>query len=144
MQPLPHVYSAHATGTAGGNLRLASTNLPDLMCNAPAEFDGPGDQWSPESLLMAALASCFVLTFRAVARGSKLEWIHLECISRGTLERSPRGLQFSSIVTQAHLTVPAATNVEACRRVLEKAERDCLVANSLHAERKLELQILTR
>jgi hypothetical protein len=35
----------------------------------PREFDGRGNQWSPESLLAAALADCFVLSFRAVAVG---------------------------------------------------------------------------
>ena len=144
MKSLPHDYKIRATGAAGGNLRLTVQGVPDLMCNAPAEFDGPGDQWSPESLLMAAVASCFMLTFRAVAHASKLEWLHLECISHGTLERSSHALQFSRIVTHAHLTVPVSTDIEACRRALEKAERDCLVTNSLRAERELKVEILTR
>lgn len=80
----------------------------------------------------------------AVSRASKLEWLHVECISHGTLERSGHTLQFSRIVTHAHLTVPVSTSVEACRRALEKAERDCLVANSLHAQRELKLEILPR
>jgi len=144
MQSLPHIYSTQVTGAAGGDLRLSAPGLPDLMCNAPAQFDGPGNQWSPESLLMAAAASCFALTFRAIARASMLEWLHLECANHGTLERSGKGLQFTRIVTHVHLTVPVATSIEACQRTLEKAERDCLVTNSLRVERELKLETLTR
>lgn len=144
MQALPHVYATRATGAAGGNVQLSVPDLPDIMCNGPAEFGGPCDQWSPETLLMASVASCFILTFRAIARASKLEWLHLDCSSQGTLDRSGKGLQFTRIVTHVQLTVPVATSSEACQRALEKAERDCLVANSLSAERELKLEILAR
>ena len=35
-----------------------------------AEFGGPGDLWSPETMLAGAVAGCFILTFRAAARAS--------------------------------------------------------------------------
>jgi organic hydroperoxide reductase OsmC/OhrA len=112
------------------------------MCNAPVEFGGPGDEWSPESLLMAAVASCFVLTFRALARASKLEWTALECSSEGTLERADGLTRFTRMQTTARLVVPATDNHAVCERVLQKAERDCLIANSLSVQRELKFQIV--
>jgi organic hydroperoxide reductase OsmC/OhrA len=142
MQPLPHHYVVAATGDAG-SLRVSARGLPDLASAAPAEFDGPGDQWSPESLLCAAVASCFVLTFRAVARASRLEWRNLECNVEGLLERTDGATQFTRFTTRATLTVDSTESLDLYRRALEKAEHGCLVANSLKAQRELRAEIRT-
>jgi peroxiredoxin-like protein len=142
MQPLPHLYSVAASGPASGTLALNAAGVPSLLSAAPREFDGPGDQWSPELLLLAAVASCFILTFRAVARASHLEWTQLECTVEGTLERVEGVTQFSNVVTRAKLTVPAGSAVANCMRILEKAERGCLVANSLRSKRELKAEVV--
>ena len=74
MQDLPHRYNVSASAEAEGNIVLQAENLPQLVSAPPAQFGGPGDQWSPEDLLVASIADCFILTFRAVARASKLDW----------------------------------------------------------------------
>lgn len=142
MQPLPHVYSVSATGSSEGNVSLTAAGLPALDSAPPSEFDGPGDQWSPESLLAAAIASCFILTFRAMARASRLPWTSLECSVEGTLERAEGVTQFTRIVTRARLTVPDGTSSVLCERVLNKAEGGCLVANSLRSKRELQMEII--
>ena len=53
----------------------------------PIDFDGPGDAWSPEQLLMAAVVSCFLFTLRAVAGASEIEFTALEVSGQGKLER---------------------------------------------------------
>ena len=78
MQDLPHHYHVNASAEAEGNIALKAEDLPQLVTAPPAEFGGPGDQWSPETLLVGAVADCFILTFRAIARASKLEWTRLE------------------------------------------------------------------
>jgi organic hydroperoxide reductase OsmC/OhrA len=55
MQPLPHHYSVRASGDPKRSVQLASHNLPVLFSAPPKEFDGPGDQWSPEELFLAAV-----------------------------------------------------------------------------------------
>jgi organic hydroperoxide reductase OsmC/OhrA len=115
--------------------------VPELESAAPAEFDGPGDRWSPESLLCAALASCFILTFRAVARSAMLPWRSLECSVVGVLERADGVLQFTSIATKATLTVDPGVDQDLCRGVLVMAEDACLIANSLKAKRELSMEI---
>src|SRR5690606_14409687 len=107
----------------------------------PPEFDGPGDVWSPESLLCAAVADCFVLTFRGIARVMRLSWLNLECQVEGTLERPNRQPFFTRFATTATLTVPAGTDVEKARSMLERAEHTCLVSNSLRSERTLQLEV---
>jgi organic hydroperoxide reductase OsmC/OhrA len=142
MQPLPHVYTVTAAGSATGTVGLNAAGLPNLRSAAPAEFGGPGDQWSPESLLAGAIASCFILSFRAVARASHLEWVRLDCDVDATLDRQERVLQFTKIIVHARLSVLAAMDVATCERALERAEHGCLVANSLRSARELRIEIV--
>jgi len=143
MQPFPHVYSVNGTGGAVGNVTLSSDGTPRLLTAAPAEFGGPGDQWSPESMLTGAVASCFILSFRAVARAQRIAWLRLECAVSGTLDRVAGVLRFTNFVTRVVLTVPEGADATACERALRKAEQGCLVANSLDAVRELHFEIVT-
>ncbi|HZT76282.1 MAG TPA: OsmC family protein [Vicinamibacterales bacterium] len=131
MHAFPHHYLVAAAATTVGDVELTADRVVTLESASPAEFDGPGDRWSPETLLTAALADCFVLTFRGVARASKLPWTSLRCEATGTLDRIDRATQFTGFDLHAHLVVPPGTDLEAARRVLDKAEHSCLIANSL-------------
>jgi organic hydroperoxide reductase OsmC/OhrA len=144
MKPLPHVYPVAATMSATGAVSMQARELPDVEIAPPREFDGPGDRWSPESLLVGAIASCFLLTFKAIARASKFEWQSLHCAVDGTLERKDGVTRFTAFRTYAKLTVPATSDRTLCEHMLEKSERGCLVANSLNGERTLVMEIITR
>lgn len=141
MQDFPHHYSVVATGQTAGDVTLEGPGLPPLASASPAEFGGPGDRWSPETLLVAALADCFVLTFRAIARASQVSWTALRCEVGGTLDRVDKVTQFTTFDIRAHLQVPAGTNADQARRALEKAERSCLISSSVKATIHLETEV---
>jgi uncharacterized OsmC-like protein len=90
---------------------------------------------------MAAIADCFVLTFRATAGASHLDWVHLECTAQGTLDRADGVIRFTDIHLRVSLTLAEASDMERARRLLEKAEKSCLVANSLKCPRTLEIEL---
>jgi len=142
MHPYPHQYSATAAGESAGGVAVNATGLPEIRTAPPVEFGGPGGTWSPETLLCASLADCFILTFRAVASASKLEWSHLTCSVDGRLERSEGVMRFTGFATRARLTVPGGSDVASAHALLEKAEQKCLVANSLNAARTLEAEVV--
>ena len=137
MHPYPHVYTAAASGRPDGVVALTSPSLPEIATAPPPEFGGPGGVWSPETLLCASLADCFVLSFRAIARASKLDWSELACRVEGVLERVDGVTQFTKFTTFASLVVPAGSAAETARRLLEKAEHVCLISNSVRGERTL-------
>jgi organic hydroperoxide reductase OsmC/OhrA len=141
MTEFPHHYSVSALGVVDGEVELKGDGLPTLRSASPAEFDGPGNCWSPETLLVGAVSDCFILTFRAVARASKLAWTALECKTRGTLERIDRTTQFTRFDVHARLTVPTNIDPERALRLLEKAERGCLITSSLKAATNLTVEI---
>ncbi len=144
MQDLPHHYRATAAASVDSHVAVNSGDLPEITTAAPAEFGGPGDQWSPEHLLVGSVANCFILTFRAMARNSRLEWIHLECSPEGRLERIERTTRFTKFTVNARLTVPAGTDTKKAQRVLEKAEAGCLITQSLVADTQLLADIIVQ
>jgi organic hydroperoxide reductase OsmC/OhrA len=130
-----------ATAGTEGAVALNSKGLSPLASLPPEQFGGPGDHWSPESLLVAALADCFILTFRAIARASQLAWLHLDCKTDGILDRVDNITRFTRFDIQATLTVPAGTDEHKATRLLQKAEAVCLITNSLNAEKHLETRV---
>lgn len=134
MHPFPHHYVVRASSQGEQDIMLASTGLPSLPSAAPVEFDGPGGRWSPETLIVAAVGDCFVLTFRTMARMSKLEWQALECAVEGLVDRVERVIQFTEFRLRVTLTLPAAAlpaDEQRAERLLHKAHDGCLVSNSL-------------
>jgi organic hydroperoxide reductase OsmC/OhrA len=132
MQAFPHHYTVSANGSGTGDVELNADGLPTLRSASPIPFDGPGDRWSPETLLVAAVGDCLILTFRAVARASGFAWTSLECDVTGTLDRIERTTRFVAFEVRACLRVPPGTDPDRARQVLEKAERRCLISNSLN------------
>lgn len=142
MQNFPHHYQVSATGFVEGNITVASGDLPSLQTASPPEFDGPPGLWSPETLLTAAVADCFILTFRAVARASKLEWSQIECQAAGILDRIERVTSFTEMHIAVKLHLPAGGDAERAHRVVEKSEQACLITNSLKAKVVLEAEMV--
>jgi peroxiredoxin-like protein len=131
MKPFPHQYRVRASASEQSSIELSAPGLTPMVSAAPLEFDGPGDLWSPETLLMAAVADCFVLTFRAIAKASGLRWTNVSCNGSGTVERNEGVTRFTAINLDIRLVVPAAIDVEKAKKVVEKAERSCVISNSL-------------
>lgn len=142
MKDLPHLYSVAASMNPGANIVLSADGLPDLESAGPPEFGGPGDVWSPETLLVAAVADCYVLTFRAIARTAKLDWLKLECTANGKLEKIDKITQFTAFTVRAKLTAPPGTDEKKAHIILEKSEKYCLITNSFKAGLHLETEVV--
>lgn len=141
MQDLPHHYHTTAKAKAEGPVQVEAPGLPTLSSAPPPEFGGPGDLWSPETFLTAAVADCFILSFRAIARASKIEWHDLECQVVGHLDRVDRVTQFTKMELKVRLHAAEGTDPERAKRVLEKAEKGCLITNSMKSEVHLEAEV---
>jgi organic hydroperoxide reductase OsmC/OhrA len=141
MLEFPHHYTVKAAAGQTGDVALGTTGVPPLPSASPVQFDGPGDRWSPETLLVGAVGDCFILTFRAIARASKLPWSSLTCEVTGTLERVERVTQFTGFDLRARLETPPGADAALARRALEKAEQNCLISNSLKASVHLVVEM---
>ena len=142
MTPLPHHYEVGLSGAPTGYATLTTDGVPAMPSAPPKDFDGPGDAWSPEHLLLASVTSCFMFTFRAVARGSKFDFASLELAASGTVDRKDGVTRFTEIVLKARLKLPQGADTERAHRLLEKGKTACLVTASLAVPIDLEVQIL--
>ena len=142
MQPFPHQYIAAATAAPEGEVSLSSEGIVSLPSAPPVPFGGPGDRWSPETLLTAAVADCFILTFRAISAASKLAWTDIRVQSTGTLDTVDRVPQFTAFALPVELRVPAGTSEALATRLLEKTEKACLVAQSLKATPQVTASVM--
>ena len=131
--PLPHRYAARASGTTAGSVGVVADGLPAIETQPPPEFGGPEGYWSPETLLLASVADCFILSFRAVARASRLAWFDLDVDVRAVLDRVDGATRFTAFTIAPRLGIPPTTQESIALAVLDKAKRACLVTNSLTA-----------
>jgi len=142
MQDLPHFYAVKAEVEGANHVNLSSNGIPDLESAGPAEFGGPGDVWSPETLLVAAVADCFVLSFRAIARKAKLDWTTLAVEATGKLDKLDGFTQFVEFTIKAELTIPDEQQIDKAGVIMEKGEKYCLISNSMKAVPHLEKTVL--
>jgi organic hydroperoxide reductase OsmC/OhrA len=98
----------------------------------PPEFPkGIPGVWSPEHLLVAAVNSCLMTTFLAIAENSKFEFINFESSANGKLEKVDGKLMISEIVLAPVLTLSREADKEKAIRILQKSEAACLISNSV-------------
>jgi peroxiredoxin-like protein len=138
-------YGAKAIWTAGrdGVLNAESIEHP-ITFSAPPEFRGRPGLWTPEHFLVAAVSGCFVTTFIAIAELSKFELMSLEVSAVGTLEKGEGGFQFTRVTIRPVLTIVRDSDRDRALRLLEKAERSCLISRSLRSEVIVEPTVLVQ
>ena len=131
------------TGARHGSLK--SDSLPTLQIDAPPEFKGKEGAWTPEHLFVGAIGSCFMTTFLAIAENSKLEFEKFQINAQGQLENvEGQGLMITQVVLRPTLTIKDAGALARANRILEKAERHCLISNSAKTHIRLEPEIKVR
>jgi len=92
-------------------------------------------------MLTGSVANCFILSFRAIARASRFEWTSLQVDVDGVLERPERATYFTAFNIHAVLDVPEGAKLEMAERLLEKAEKICLITASMKSEVVLTTEI---
>ena len=128
----PHIYRVTATWKGGRRGKaLAEEIAPAIEFSSPPDFNGDPGYWTPEHLLVAAVASCFVATFYSLAQLSKLEFLGLELFVEGSLGKPEGKLRFTEIVLKPTLKIAQHRDRELANRVLAKAHQGCLIARSL-------------
>ncbi len=132
--------SARWTASRQGEVGAESVFEP-LVFSAPPEFGGEPNQWTPEHMFVAAVSSCFVTTFGVIAGLSKFPFLELEVTAEGVLEKEEGGFRFTQIILRPMLTLEREEDRERGLRLLEKAERSCLIARSISAKMVMEAQL---
>lgn len=126
--------------------QLTSPELKDAITVAtPPEFEGgmPGI-WSPEHLFTASVLSCFMTTFLAIAAVSKLEFETFDCEATGILSKVDGKFKMTEIELRPRLCIADAGKAERAMRILEKAESNCLITNSIQSKVNLLADVVVQ
>lgn len=135
MEKESHQFRITASWLSGRTGIAKCDTVPSVVrFAAPTHFGGPEGRWTPEDLLLTAVASCYTSTFRALADYSRFEYADLEVEATGTVHKLNSGYAFGEIVTHPVLTIVRAEDHERALRLLEKAHSLCLVARALSAK----------
>ncbi len=108
--------------------------LPSISFSAPPEFLGEAGRWTSEHFLVAAAASCFVSTFSAIAEKSRFEFVSFNLDAEGLLGNEGGIWRFTEIKLRPVVTILKEEDRDRVIRLLEKAEKSCLVARSLQCK----------
>ena len=128
--PFPHHYHVRVQGAGGGGAVVSAAPRPEFRGGPPPEFHGRDDWWSPEHLLLSAAGLCLKSTFDAIAARAHVPVLAYSSRVGGVLEKTPRGIVFTSITIAVELVVADEHGARA-GDLLRKAKEHCIVANSL-------------
>jgi|SRR5713226_468870 len=130
-----HEYRVNAFGAGGRNgVVHAEGVLSSISFSVPPEFLGEPGRWTPEHFLVAAVASCFVSTFSGIAEKSGLEFASFKLDAEGLLANEDGIWRFTEIKLRPVVAVLKEEDHDRAIRLLEKAEKSCLIARSLKCE----------
>lgn len=137
-----HKHRIIAWWTSGQTGLAKSDSAPNAIhFAAPPQFGGLEGRWTPEDLLMSALASCFTTTFHAIAGTSKFDYHDLEVEAEGIVKKGDSGYSFVEIVLRPILTIPDEENRERAMTLLQKTKELCLVSRALAPPQSFETKI---
>ena len=105
---------------------------------APPEFGGESEMWTPETFFLAAVASCYITTFRAISEHSKFDSVALDVTVDGTIEKESGGFRFTTVTVKPVLTVASDEDRDKGLRLLLKSEAACLISRSLNSHVSVE------
>lgn len=137
-----HAYRVCAWWTSGQTGLAKSDSAPSAIhFTAPTEFGGMEGRWTPEELLLAAIAGCYTTTFRAIANAARFNFSDLQVEASGTVSKVESGYQFSRILMCPHLRIEAAGERDRALDLLKRAEKLCLVSRAIGTTVTFEPQV---
>jgi organic hydroperoxide reductase OsmC/OhrA len=139
--PFPHQYRATISRTLSSRPRVEALPRTSLTGYPSGELEGELSSWLPEHLVLSSLGLCLLTTFEVLAARDGIELLSWRASAGGTVERTPEGLMFTSIVLSIDMEVTGA--VDRVEDTLEDAKQYCLVLNSLRVPVVVEAQVRT-
>ncbi|HKU27758.1 MAG TPA: OsmC family protein [Candidatus Sulfotelmatobacter sp.] len=137
-----HAYRVAAWWTSGRTGLAKSDSAPNAIhFTAPTEFGGLEGRWTPEELLLAAIAGCYTTTVRAIAGGAQFDFTDLQVEASGTVRKGESGYNFTQITLRPNLKIASSEQRDKALELLKRAEKLCLVSRAMGTTLKFEPQL---
>lgn len=130
--------------TFSRNHRVSFPGKPPIEVSAAPEYRGDPTCPNPEDLLVAALASCQMLTYVGMAAASKVEVLEYRDEAVGTLEKSDGRVRMTRVVLRPRIVIGKAANRDRALGLVSKAHDQCFISNSVTTQVTVEPEITAR
>jgi peroxiredoxin-like protein len=141
----PYYYETHIYWKGRRRGLVEVSELPSITTSAPPEFEGEPGFWTPEHLLVAAVETCLMTTFLAIAEKSRLPIVSYRSSTLAKLAAvEGAGLGFTKLTVRPVIKVEREEDREKAERLLAKAEKHCFVSNALKTPVQLEPSVEVR
>ena len=124
-----------------GTMRSDVLNSSIEVATPPEFPKGMQGIWSPEHLFVAAINSCLMTTFLAIAENSRLVYNNFESKAIGKLELVDGKYLMSEVVLKPVVILSNEEDREKALKVLHKSEAACLISNSVKSKIILEPEV---
>lgn len=135
-----HSYEVNLQWDSERRGTISSPVLPtQIEVATPPDFPkGMKDIWTPEHLFVAAVNSCLMATFLAVAENSRFEFISFECNAVGIVGKIDGKLSVTEITLKPKVVIPSLQHEEQLKKILMMSEKECAISNSVTTKINLE------
>ena len=131
------LYKAKTTWTSARRGSLSAAEKSSIVVGSPPEFKGEPDVWTPEELLVGSLNTCIMLTFLSIAQARGLTPASYESEAEGLLENVEGKFRITEVTVRPHITVKGEGELERAREIMERAEDECFISNSVKSKVKI-------
>jgi len=129
----PFTYDAYPR-----NHRIIVKNDEAVTFSAAAAYKGDSAKGDPEDMLVAALSSCHMLSFLAIAARKKFTVLSYEDDAVGFLEKEGGKLWITRTVLRPKITFEVAPDAATLAEMHHMAHEQCFIANSVKTEVTVE------
>ena len=130
-------YKAKTAWTSARRGSLSAVEKPNIVVGSPPEFKGEADVWTPEELLVGSLNTCIMLTFLSLAQARGLIPAAYESEAEGLLENVEGKFRITEVTVRPHIIAKQEAEVEHAREIMERAEGECFISNSIKSKVKI-------
>jgi peroxiredoxin-like protein len=130
-------YTAKTTWNSARRGSLSAVEKSNIVVGSPPEFKGDPDVWTPEELLVGSLNTCIMLTFLSLAQARGLTPAAYESEAEGLLQNVEGKFRITEVTVRPHVTVKQEAELERARELMERAEGECFISNSIKSKIKI-------
>ncbi|WP_047980933.1 OsmC family protein [Ornithinibacillus contaminans] len=109
----------------------------------PPEMDGPGIGTNPDEMLLGAAATCYIITLAAMIERAKLPLKEMSLESEGIVDVTNGVFTYKKIIHRPTVALKATAGEEEyqmLRKLVEKAEKSCMISRAIQGNVALELE----
>ena len=120
----------------------ASPAEATIWMSSDPTFRGDPALLNPEQLLVMAASSCQMLSFLAVAARKRLNVVEYDDQAEGFMPDDDRPERITKIILKPRIVVEPPADPETLKKAVERAHKECYIANSLKTQVEIEPQIM--